>query len=191
MASDKNASNRPVHIPSYPPDVPDRVLEHLLGENLLTNNDVATAYRKRRALHALGSTPPVWRLLALNPGLDKEQIYETAAEVYGYKKVAVSRTELIAFVRSIVDRFSEMQWRRLGMLGVVPVGKVESDQYPTRWVFGTFDPTIREAHQLARDSSANHYEMQYVSHALVAELIAEVFLTRLEKPPEEGDGEGA
>jgi hypothetical protein len=185
MTPDKNPSNRPVHLRSFPPDVHDKVCEDLVSRNVINGGDVAAAYRKRRALHALGSTQPVWRILALNPALDKEQIYATAADMHGYKTVQTDRLELIQFVRRIVDRFSELQWRKLGMLGIVPIGTIESPRYPTRWVFGTFDPTIREAHQLARDCSANHYEMRYLSHGLVAELIAEVFLTRLELPPEE------
>jgi hypothetical protein len=179
-----NSSNGPVRLRSFPPDVHDTVRETLIARNLVTKGDIAAAYRKRRALHALGSTQPVWRILALNPALDKEKIYTVAAEVLGYKTAAGDRLDLIPFVRSIVRRFSEAQWRKLGMLGVVPVGTIESDRYPTRWVFGTFDPSIREAHQLARDCSANHYEMRYLSHALVAELIAEVFLSRLERPGE-------
>ncbi|MEZ4699341.1 MAG: hypothetical protein R2834_03340 [Rhodothermales bacterium] len=187
MTPDQNPSNRPVRVRSFPPDVQDKVCEELISRRLVNQGDVAAAYRKRRALHTLGSTQPVWRIMALNPALDKEQIYAIAADMHGYKTVSASRLDLIQFVRSIVDRFSEMQWRKLGMLGVVPVGTIESDLYPTRWVFGTFDPTIREAHQLARDCSANHFELRYLSHATVAELIAEVFLTRLELPPSDGE----
>lgn len=185
MTPDQNPSNRPVRLRSFPPDVQDRVCDALVSHQVVHQGDVAAAYRKRRALHTLGSTQPVWRILALNPALDKERIYAIAADLHGYKPVRTDRMALIQFVRGIVSRFSEVQWRKLGMLGVVPVGTIESPKYPTRWIFATFDPTIREAHRLARDCSANHYEMRYLSHATVAELIAEVFLTRLELPPEE------
>ena len=168
-------------MPSYPPDIMDRVVENLLFRNIVSNEQVAEAYKKRETLHKLGVTQPAWRILAMSPDVNRDNAYAVAAQCFSYKDIVKPEQELKDFITNIKPVFSGEQWRHMCLLGVLPVNWLNRTNGRQRWVFGAYDPTSKEIHQLARAFSRYAYEVRFASHSLVTRLVRHVYPLRNEK----------
>ena len=181
MPSRSNESHASLPLSSFPPDLIDPVVAHLTDTGVVTNAQVWRAYRKRRLLHQLGVTQPVWRLLATDPSLSRDRVFGVAAEVYDYREVDQKLSDLKAYVRKIVNQFTEAQWRRMRVLGLVPVGQVRRPLGRTSWLFASYDPTQPAVHRVAKDASYGMYELRFAPQNVIDALVTEASIARGDK----------
>ncbi|HMB91169.1 MAG TPA: hypothetical protein VKP65_10005 [Rhodothermales bacterium] len=148
--------------------VKDRVVISLLFRGRIAPAQV------QRVVAASGVGPEgvLWRRLAEEPDLDREEIFSEAARVYAFEEADISHVATIAFIRSNLDRFSEAQWEQMRALGVLPVAKTTSDRTDqARWTFAAYDPLNPEVNDLLETLGPVSYRLVYLCESEVKALI--------------------
>ena len=163
-----------------PIEILDPAIERALDYKYVDNVQVAEAYEIRQQVYRLGVPEPAWRCLATVSGIDKDKIYSAAAEVYDYRRFSRPPKMLVPFMRRIISSFTDEQWRGMATVPIVPIRRLPNSFRP--WTFAAHDPTSREAHEFARTLTAEPYVMYQADRAVIARLLAEVFLSKMEIP---------
>jgi hypothetical protein len=152
--------------------VEDPVILTLLDHQIARIEHIEKAWRKRLVLYRVGVLCPLWRLLALDPDLDRDAIYAVASESFDYRSVTGTAQGLKGSVGAVAGLFTASQWRRLQSIGLVPIGQVLTPQGNGRWIFASYDPTRPEVHRLARSLAGAGFELRYAPYRLIRILAA-------------------
>ena len=163
-----------------PLGMPDPVIEIALEEKHVDHVQVAEAYEIRQQVYNLGAPEPAWRCLTTLPGVDRDYIYKAAAEAYDYKRFTTSPKLLVSFIRRIVPCFTDEQWRGMSTIPLVPIKRTHTDS--RKWSFAAHDPTSRHTHEFAHSLVGSSYVLYQADRAVIARLLAEVFLSKMELP---------
>lgn len=165
-----------------PPEMLDPVVEEALIRQVVTNKQVADAWLKRRTMYRSGKYHPVWRWLAEQEDVDRDEIFRIAAKEYDYKRLDLPLEDLKVFVSRIIPCFSAEQWNTLLRVGLVPVRRTSPRGISFLWNFAANDPTQKSIHHVARQLVGSHYELYQADRKLVATLLGEVYLIKMELP---------
>ncbi len=164
-----------------PINLRDRVVIKLLFDQVVRIEQVQDAWKKWRARKVAGETQDLWRVLAEDPGLDREKIFAEAANIYAFKKCPISKADMQAFLNNSWDRFEKEQWQEFARLYVLPVAAgVENSGGELQWIFVTHDPLRAVVNQFLRSLKFKRYEIYYVSESVIRELIDASILNKNE-----------
>lgn len=149
----------------------DRVVIMLLFEQVVQIEDVERAWKDWMAMGGERASVPLWRVLLINPTLDRQKIFAQAARVYAFENAQISQNDTPDFLREVRDRFTESQWQRLIELCLLPIdreqGRYERDP---RWIFATYDPAAPEVKALLQEMGLGRYEVRYAPQSLLVAL---------------------
>ncbi len=161
--------------------VADRVVQRLVRKELITDAQLTDSLEEWQRLRSEGYKVPLWRVITLDPRVDREQIYREAADVYAFKEAKISYREALAFVEAVAEQFEGPNLDRMIELFVIPIAQfAESRTGEVRWVFATHDPTRPEVHRLMHQLRLRRFELRYTSESFIGELITEGFLSKNE-----------
>jgi type IV pilus assembly protein PilB len=161
--------------------IADRVVQRLVRKELITEEQLNDSLDEWQRLRTEGYKVPLWRVVSLDPRVDRERIYREAADVYAFEEASISYREALAFVEAIAEQFEGPHLDRMIELFVIPVAQVaESRTGEVRWIFVTHDPTRPEVHRLLQDLRLRRFELRYTSESFISELITEGFLSKNE-----------
>ena len=152
----------------------DRVVGRLLRKGIVTINQVKAAVNEREKGKL---TATLWRILALQTGVDREKVYREAAVTYAFaeRKLAPNEVDL-EFIKQVVDVFPEERRNRLIELRVVPIGyEFEPQSQALRVVFITHDPSLPAVRELMQELKLERFELQYTSEETAKDLLARAF----------------
>ncbi len=162
-------------------DLRDRVVIMLLFKQVVQIEDVENAWRRWQEQSAGNSREPLWRVLAMDPSFDREQIFAEAAQVYAFKEAHVVNAHALQFIAKHKEVFEEEIWERMRKLRVLPIRKeVKAQSKETRVIFISHDPSRTDVSRLMRELKLDSYEMQYAPESQIEALIAESFPKRNE-----------
>jgi len=167
----------------YPLEIMDPVIDAILDREYVDNVQIAEAYEIRQQVYQLGAPEPAWRCLTTLPGMDRDIIFRIAAEVYDYKRFETPAKELVPFIKRIVPCFTDEQWRGMATIPVVPIKRKAENNTELYWVFAAHDPTSKQAHDFTQSLVGKEYVLYQSDRAIIARLLAEVFLSKMELPP--------
>ena len=161
--------------------IADRVVQRLIRRELISESQLNDSLDEWQRLRGEGYKVPLWRVITLDPRVDREQIYREAADVYAFKEATISYREALTFVEAIAEQFEGPHLDRMIELFVIPVAQVaESRTGEVRWIFVTHDPTRPEVHRLLQQLRLRRFELRYTSESFIGELITEGFLSKNE-----------
>ncbi len=159
----------------------DRVVQRLIGGKLITEEQLNDSLEEWKRLRKEGYRVPLWRVITLDPRVDREQIYREAADVYAFKEAKVAYAEALAFIEAIGEQFEGPHLDRMIELFVIPIAqKADRRTGEILWIFATHDPTRPEVHKLIQQLRLKRFELQYTSESFIGELITEGFLSKNE-----------
>ena len=184
-----NHNDTPHRLPaSNPPELLDPVVEEALLREIVTPKQVADAWLKRKAMYYMGKHHPVWRWLAEQNGVDREEVIAIAARCYDYKPLEVPLDTLKNFVQRISPCFTEEQWKVMLRLRIIPVKRSAPRGISNMWNFAANDPTSKIFHTTVYQYVGNNYELFHTNRQLIASLFAERYLTQMELPRKRASG---
>ena len=179
--------------PSPPADLADvktrdRVVVKLLEKGLVTPQQVLDAQKEQQQER---SKAALWRALTAIKGVDHDAVYAEAARVYAFPSAKLGEGKPDpAFVRSVMDTFSEGQRDELLKLRVLPFEcEMEVQTRVVKLVFITHDPTRPEVHRLMQGLKLERFEVHYAPEAVVRAATIEAFPRKnefLERMGDEG-----
>ena len=159
----------------------DRVVIMLLFNEVVQVEQVEQAWRAWRTLQKQGKNEALWRILAGQPGIDRDRVFAEAADVYVFKKVEITASSAVSYLRGVKKKYTKEQWAEMDRLGVVPTGQEDhlrwSDEEP-RFLFATHDPTRPEVHNLMQGLNLERFELHYAPESLLRSLMEEAFPSR-------------
>ncbi len=167
----------------------DRVVKHLIADGTITDKHVAEA---SQIAESQGSELALWRIVADLPGVDREKVYEAAAQVYAFKKETIGPGRPDHdFVRLTMETLAEEHHEELLEKLLVPFEHtIDFDTGSGRVVFVTPDPTSPEINKLVHELDLGRFELRYASEQEVLRLYDELFPRKneyLERITEETD----
>ncbi|GIV61255.1 MAG: type II secretion system protein E [Rhodothermaceae bacterium] len=153
----------------------DRVVIKMLYEEYIRIEQVEAAWYRWRARQAEPGAEriPFWRSFLDDPDLDPETIFRYAAEAYDFKPLPFSRVEILTFLQTHANRFTEAQWEAMNRLRILPAGldyTAPEEQRPL--IFATPDPTLPEVHRFLDSLQLPRFELQYAPENLVLSMLA-------------------
>ncbi len=161
--------------------ISDRVVQRLLQQDVISQEHLEDSLEEWGRLRKEGYKIPLWRVITLDPRVDREQIYREAADVYAFREAKVGYAEALAFIEAIADQFEGPHIDRMIELFVIPIAqKAEPRTGEVRWIFATHDPTRPEVHRLLQQLRLRRFELRYTSESFIGELITDGFLSKNE-----------
>ena len=162
-------------------DVRDRVVNQLLKKGLIDKDQLFKSWEEWKRVRQDGYRVSLWRVLTLDPDLDRELIYEEAARVYAFKPADISKNDALTFLSRVADSFDDKFLDQMIQHFVIPIGQ-DYDQRTgeLRWVFTTHDPTRPEVHKLLKDLHIKRFEIRFSPESFVAALVTEGLLSKNE-----------
>ncbi|MBT8400967.1 MAG: GspE/PulE family protein [Rhodothermia bacterium] len=159
----------------------DRVVHRLVAKEIITEQQLSESIDEWKRLRGEGYKVPLWRVITLDPRVDREVIYREAAAVYAFKEAKISYSEALAFIEAVAEQFEGPHLDRMIELFVIPISqKADHRTGEVLWVFATHDPTRPEVHKLIQRLRLKRFELQYTSESFIGELITEGFLSKNE-----------
>lgn len=157
----------------------DRVVSRLLKSGLVQEHHVKTSWKEWQKLRQKDFKVPLWRVLAINPDLESQDIFVEAARLYAFTEAKIEESAAVEFINHHRETFSEDMWTEMVEHFVLPVRK-ESDPLSgeKKWIFVTHDPTRPEVHQIIQRLRLRRFELQFVRESLVGGFISDSFLGR-------------
>ena len=152
----------------------DRVVKHLISEQTITDTHVVDA----SAIAEQQSTDiALWRIVADLPGVDREKVYEAAAQVYAFKKETIGPGRPDHdFVRLTMETLAEEHHEEMLEKLLVPYEHtIDFDTGSGRIVFVTPDPTSPEINRLVHELDLGRFELRYASEQDVLRLYDELY----------------
>ena len=157
-------------------DLRDRVVIMAIFYEIVQEDRVERAWRRWRQLQRQGSDEALWRVLVRDSEVNREAIYEVAAQIYSFEEADVNRLRAQALIRELSTTFSEETWRQMFEMLVVPIAVGEDPRSGhARLIFATHDPTRPEVTRLLQSLKLNSFELRYASPSKLTELFAEIF----------------
>ena len=167
-----------------PLDLRDRVVIMAIFYEIVEVEHVEKAWRRWSKMQREGSTESLWRILVLEPGVDRDAIYEVAAQIYGFDVTEINRLRALALIRDVAESFSEEQWQHMIQLLVVPIGVGEDPRTGhARLIFATHDPTRPEVPRLLQNFNLNSFDLCYAASSMISELFREIFPPQVQHLP--------
>ena len=167
----------------------DRVVKHLISEQSITDTHVVEA----SAIAEQQSTDiALWRIVADLPGVNRETVYEAAAQVYAFKKeiIGPGRPDH-DFVRLTMETLAEEHHEEMLEKLLVPFEHtIDFETGSGRIVFVTPDPTSPEINRLVHELDLGRFELRYASEQDVLRLYDELYPRKnefLERMSDESD----
>ena len=159
-----------------PLDLRDRVVIMAIFYEIVQEDRVAHAWKRWRQLQQQGSDIALWRVLVCDSEVDRDAIYEVAAQIYSFEEADINRLRAQALIRELSATFSEETWRKMFEMLVVPiaVGKDPRSGH-ARLIFATHDPTRPEVTRLLQSLKLNSFELRYAAPPKLTALFAEIF----------------
>jgi len=152
----------------------DRVVKHLIADGTITDKHVveASAIAEKQA-----SDIALWRIVADLPGVDREKVYEAAAQVYAFKKEVIGPGRPDHdFVRLTMETLAEEHHEDMLEKLLVPFEHtIDFDTGSGRIVFVTPDPTSPDINRLVHDLDLGRFELRYASEQDVLRLYDELY----------------
>ena len=159
----------------------DRVVRRLVAKGIITDQQLAEGIDELARLRNEGYKVPLWRVITLDPRVDREKIYREAADVYAFREAQIGYSEALAFIEAVADQFEGPHLDRMIELFVIPIShRLDNRTGEVLWVFATHDPTRPEVHKLIQRLRLNRFELHYTSESFIRELITEGFLSKNE-----------
>ncbi len=155
----------------------DRVVIALLFEEAITVEDVRRAWEAWERSGDGGRRPPLWRVLAQQPGIDVEAVRAAAARAYGFAQADISPYATLAFLEMHAYQFSSAQWERMIELCVLPVAQrlPQVSSGGNCWVFATCDPLRPEVHAFLEAMKQDRFELVYAPESKLVTLFTLLF----------------
>jgi type IV pilus assembly protein PilB len=170
-------SSESLAVPFETAIVRDRVVARLKKNEVVTDEQLQTAWTEWSRLREQNIRVPLWRLLTMDQSLDSDEIYVEAASVYAFKEVEIEEKAALDFIESCKDDFSTDTWDSMVELFVLPVSREPNEKTPdAKWTFATHDPTRPEVHQLIQSLHLKRFEIMYIPQSFVGILISESFV---------------
>ena len=155
----------------------DRVVIMLLFNEIVRIEQVEQAWKAWRTLQKQGQSEALWRILAAQPGIDRERIFAEAADVYVFKKAEISTAGVVSYLQSVKGKYAGERWEEMNRLCVLPIGQedhLRGDE-ETRFFFATYDPTRPEVHSLMQKLGLERFKIHYAPEAVLRSLMEEAF----------------
>ena len=154
----------------------DRVVIKLLYEELIRIEHVERAWNLQKERAIKDPHHQLWRALLDDPELDRDTIFAQAAAVYDFKPVRFSKVEMLTFLRTHEDLFTDEQWTEMMGYPVAPAGydySAKGEHKPI--VFVTHDPTHPAINRFLHALNKKRFELRYAPEAVVVALLANRF----------------
>ena len=157
----------------------DRVVSRLLRKGLVQNIHVEASWHEWQKLRTKDFRVPLWRVLAINPDLESQDIFVEAARLYAFTEAVIDETEAVEFINHHRNSFSEELWTEMVEHFVLPIRR-ETDMVSgeKKWIFVTHDPTRPEVHQIIQGLRLRRFELQFARKSMVGMLASDSFLGR-------------
>ena len=164
-----------------PINLRDRVVIKLLFDQVVKIEQVEAAWYRWRQKQQHGQADELWRVLAEDPGLDREAVFSEASTIYAFKKFNVPKSSVFDFIKRKGERFSNEQWEKLAQLCVLPAASLPDEETgELQWIFITHDPLRSEINQYLRSLGFKRFEVCYASETLIREILKETVQARNE-----------
>jgi type IV pilus assembly protein PilB len=161
--------------------VRDRVVNRLVALSIITEDQVRQTLGEWERVRKDGYQVALWRLLTVNPEINRERIFAEAAAVYRFPHVRLSRQDALYFIEKVINVFPDRDMRRMLEHFVIPVGReVDRRTGESKWIMATHDPTRPEVHRMLRELNLKRFELYYASESLIKGLITDGFLSKNE-----------
>lgn len=155
----------------------DRVIARLRKNELVSDDQLQTAWIEWTRLRERNIRVPLWRLLTMDQSINTDEIYVEAASVYAFKELEIDEKETLAFIDACKDEFAEESWDSMVELFVLPVSMESGkNNRHSKWTFATHDPTRPEVHQLIQSLHLKRFELMYIPQSVVGSLISASFV---------------
>lgn len=165
---------------ALPPAVQrDRVVMRLLQKELVTVVHVREAADLWERHH---ETEMMWRVLARHPRVNREAVFETAAQTYAFASEHVDYDDVdVDFVQEVVNALDDDLQDRMLAFRLLPVRHVHDEERGRqKLILATHDPMRPEVFHLMHDAGVQHFELRYAPETEVATLLDELFPRRNE-----------
>ena len=136
---------------------------------LVTAEKIESVWRKWKEGGEIDAPDTLWRVLARDPEVDRDEVYACAAEVYSFSEAEVGAAT-IAFIKKHHETFKENVWKIFADHELVPLSKNGE-----KWLFGSYDPSHKKIIGLLRGSGIKQFELCFVRESQLQMLIAEAF----------------
>ena len=137
---------------------------------------VENAWHRWSKMQRKGSNDSLWHALVLEPGVNRDAIYEVAAQIYGFEVAEINRLRALALIRDVSESFSQEQWRSMIQLLVIPIAVGEDPRSGhARLIFATHDPTRPEVARLLQSFNLTSFDLRYATPTVISELFNEIF----------------
>ena len=174
-----------------PIDLRDRVVIMSLFYEIVKVEQVEKAWQRWSKMQHKGSADSLWRVLVTERGVDRDAVYEVAAQIYGFEVAEINRLRALALIRDVAESFSEDQWQHMIQLLVIPIGVGEDPRSGhARLIFATPDPTRPEVTRLLQRFNLNSFDLRYGAPSVISELFNEIFPPKVQGLPFMLDEEG-
>ena len=147
----------------------DRVVIMMSFKQLVTAEKIESVWRKWKEGGEIDAPDTLWRVLARDPEVDRDEVYACAAEVYSFVEAEVGAST-IAFIKSHHETFKENVWKIFADHELVPIKKSGE-----KWLFGSYDPSHKKIIGLLRGSGIKNFEICFVRESQLQMLITEAF----------------
>ena len=165
-----------------PLDLRDRVVVMAIFYEIVKLEHVEKAWRRWSKMQQKGSNDSLWNILVQEPGVNRDAIYEVAAQIYGFEIADINRLRALALIRDVSESFSQEQWQSMIQLLVIPIAVGEDPRSGhARLIFATHDPTRPEVARLLQSFNLTSFDLRYAAPSVISELFNEIF------PPEVQD----
>ena len=84
-------------------NVRDRVVSRLIRKSIVTEEQVERSWEEWRRMREEGYKIALWRVLTLDPTLDRDKIYREAADVYAFSEIELSYDVALEFVEKTAE----------------------------------------------------------------------------------------
>ena len=160
--------------PSHARQGRDRVVEALVNRGAVSKEavDVSAEAKQQNKLR-----DPLWRVLAENPAVDRDVVYEQAALTYAFRIAPVAkRPPEAGFAKTVLDSLSEAMRERLLAANVAPYAYAQdSATGMLKLVFVTDDPMRSELQRIMAALELERFELCYAPRAVVRAALDEAY----------------
>ncbi len=175
-------------IESEPDDEPDpsffsgsdRVVKQLIADGHLSQVQLYNAWEEWQRLKENEFKTALWRVIALDASIDRQQVYRTAARVYAFPESDVTLERTTEVLRSAAEYLGSEKIDQLLELFVIPVDLEEQTPNVLTWVFATHDPSRALVHKTIEELKIGKYRIVYMDEVMVGTAISEGLLSHNE-----------
>lgn len=152
----------------------DRVVQGLLSRGVVSAAAVAAATELKQQERR---KEPLWRVLAEDPEVDRDVVYQQAALTYAFRTAPIKeRPPEVEFVKTVMDSLKEDAREQLLALHVAPYGYVQDQGTGMRkLVFVTDDPMRPDLLRIMHALELERFELYYAPRTAVRKVLDEAY----------------